>query len=122
MVDMPAPDAEMSFLVSITGKISTIVVASLREINLKDCDKGVANLCIRYAEEIDKGNLATLAKFGPLLLQTMESLQMSPKSRVIATKGVSNVQPPAIPSKLDELRGKRIERKNRTSNLDSSAS
>lgn len=120
MVDTPEPLDDMSFLVSITGKMTHIVGASLREINLCESDKGVAALCIRYAVEIDNGTLATLAKLGPLLLQAMESLQMSPKARAQASKGAINVQPPA--SKLDELRAKRSERTNRAKNMDASSS
>lgn len=118
MVDKEDQKDDMSFLVSITGKMASIVAASLREIQLNDSDLGVAALCVKYAEEIDKGNLAALAKYGPPLLSAMEALQMSPRSRANANKGAKNDQP--IPaSKLDELRAQRDKRKNRTSNIHS---
>lgn len=120
MVDRLVPDDEMSFLVSITGKMASICASALREVPLRETDKGIAALVIKYAEEIDKGNLATLAKLGPLLLQSMEALQMSPRARAQASKGsINNGQQPQPKSKLDELRVKRIERQNRTKNLHS---
>ncbi len=120
MVDTAAKD-EMSFLLSVTGKLAHICGQSLQQINLQESDKGVAGLILQYAKVIDEGRLAELAKFGPLLLQAMESLQMTPKARAQASKGnITNDKP--VKSPLDELRNRRNARQNGTSNLDSATS
>lgn len=121
MVDTGDPEGEMSFLLSITGKMAKICANSLREITLVPSDTGIAGLIIKYADTIDNGNTATLAKFGPLLLQAMESLQMSPKARAVAAKG-SAVNGTSISSKFDELKDRRANRASRAENLDASSS
>jgi hypothetical protein len=121
MVDTEGTRDEISFLLSITGNMAGICARSLQEIQLADSDLPIAALIIKYATEIDEGNLATLARLGPSLLSCMESLQMSPRSRAQANKGAKNDQP--IPtSKLDELRIKREERKNRASDIHTATS
>jgi hypothetical protein len=110
----------MSDLLRLTGSLVACLGESLQEINVASTDIGVANLIIKYAQEIDNGNMATLAKLGPLLLAAMESLQMSPRSRAMASKGgVSNVP---TSSGLDELRAKRRERQNGTSDIHTATS
>lgn len=112
----------MSFLLSITGKMCTIVGEALKQLEIKPSDLPIAALIISYATEIDKGNMATLAKFGPMMLQSLEALQMSPRSRAQAFKGAQNATKSGPINKLDELRQKRIERANRAKNLDSATS
>lgn len=123
MVDAIPVDDEMSFLASIAGGLLPAVGKSLQEIQLKESDKVVAALLVRYANEIDKGNLSTVARIGPLFLQACEALQMSPRARAQASKGsVTNAQPTAPKSKLDELRSKRLERQNGTKVIHSATS
>lgn len=116
MVDMTPPE-DMSFLVSISGTMSQMATAALQEVTIADTDLAVAGLIIKYAAEIDKGTMATLAKLGPLMLQAMEALQMSPRSRAQLTKkdsenGGTGTKPSG--SALDELRNKRLTRQNGT--------
>jgi hypothetical protein len=116
MVDVPEDFVQMSLL---AGKLVTIVGQSLLDIKIQPTDLGAAGLALKYADQIDKGNLATLAKLGPLLLATMESLQMTPKSRAIAARGTSSGKP--VNAKFDELRQRRSERANRAKNSHPSA-
>ncbi len=123
MVDKVPVDDEMSFLASIAGGLLPALGLSLKEIEVKESDKVVAALLVRYAMEIDKGNLSTVARIGPLFLQACEALQMSPRARAQASKGsVPSGQPAAPKSKLDELRIKRLERKNGTQAIHSASS
>jgi hypothetical protein len=115
MVDTEVGQDEMSFLVSITGNLGAICAKALQEINLQDSDYPAAALVVKYAQEIDKGNLATLAKVGPLLLNVMESLQMTPRARAVAAKGQGNAK--SSSAKIDELRQRRAERQSRTKNI-----
>lgn len=112
----------MSFLLSITGNMCIIVGKALGELEINPTDLPIAALIINYATQIDKGNLATLSKLGPMMLQSLEALQMSPRSRAQAFKGAQNATKSGPINKLDELRQKRIERANRAKNLDSATS
>ncbi len=119
MVDVTGRD-DMSFLTAVTGSLAHICAQSLQEIKVQPSDMGVATLIIKYAQEIDKGNLATIARIGPLLLAAMEALQMSPRSRAMVNKGGGNAAPTS--SGLDELRAKRNQRKNGTEDIHTATS
>lgn len=111
--------AQMSLL---AGKLVTVVSHSLSEVKLEESDLATAALAIKYAGQIDSGNLATLAKLGPLLLQVMESLQMSPKSRAINTKGDGTTNGTPANPKLDELRSKRLSKSSGTPDIHTASS
>jgi hypothetical protein len=48
-------------------------------------DSAVADLALKYAEQIDMGG--DLSKLGPPLLAALEALRMSPRARAAAMKG-----------------------------------
>lgn len=94
------------------------VSEAIKAAPLIDRDKAVSALAMEYAKQIDDGG--DLLKFGPLLLNALEALRMSPRARVIARKGTNDDKPaaPAASSRLDELRERR-ERKSRAASVDS---
>jgi hypothetical protein len=67
--------------------------------------KGAAELAITYARAIDDG--ADLDEYGPLLLEVLESMLLTPRARAAALKGG---QGDRAPSPLDELRTRRDQR------------
>lgn len=82
-------------------------------------DRAVAELALMYADAIDLADEGEIAKLGPALLASLESLQMSPRARAIARKGGSQPNG-AGKGKLDELRARRA-RKDGTKALDATA-
>lgn len=91
---------------------------ALAALTIKPEDGGTVALAQRYADEIDQGG-ADLAKIGPPLLAALEALQMSPRARAVAARGVKPDEP-AKPSPLDELRERRA-RKSHPPDLDATA-
>ena len=68
-------------------------------------DMPLASLALVYADDIDNGG--DLTKLGPSLLSALEALQLSPRARALAKKGVTDAkQPPA--NAIDELRARRL--------------
>lgn len=89
----------------------SVVRAALGEKPPEPADAAVAALALTYAQAIDDQS-ADLAKVGPALLASLEALQMSPRARALAARGLKT-DGPARSAKLDELR-KRRERKHAT--------
>lgn len=74
-------------------------------------DAAVVALALTYARKIDDGD-GDLLKLGPQLLAVLESLQMSPRSRAAARRGMRGDDEPGADdgkprSVLDELRDRR---------------
>lgn len=81
-----------------------------------DKDEALAELARAYAQAIDDGNY-DLIELGPKLLQVLDALLLTPKSRktIAARKGSTNVTTPTSPAAtnpLDELRRRRGARVN----------
>jgi len=119
----PETVSDLAFLADVTGTLVSICGKAMSEMDIQVRDRVTANLVVKYAQEIDNGNLATLAKVGPAFLQALEALQMSPRSRMQSAIKKGNVDDKPVESKstLDELRAKRNERKNGTQNLHSTS-
>jgi hypothetical protein len=83
--------------------LEAILTASLEVETPKPQDAAVAALALTYARRIDEGE--DLTKLGPSLLGALEALQMSPRARAAAQKGMTNGRP--TDSRLDELRKRR---------------
>lgn len=92
-----------------TGQIPKTLTESVRralgELETAPQDVGTVRLALRYAEEIDF-DPSLLAKLGPSLLQVLEALCMSPRSRAALTGKGGRSDGPGR-SKLDELRARR---------------
>lgn len=69
-------------------------------------DAGAVELAATFAQRIDYGE--PMEKLGPGLLQTLESLLMTPRARAALVKGAGDNAKPTSP--LDELRRRREER------------
>lgn len=119
MIDTPALDDDMSVLAGIVD-MKGVIYRSILEIKVKDTDKGVAALILNYAVEIDKDK-DKLRTLGPLLLQAMEALQMSPRARATAVKGGVQVESKPA-SKTDELRKRREARKHNSEDIHTATS
>jgi hypothetical protein len=65
-----------------------IVEACFAEAPYQEKDTATASLALLYAEEID--NDGDLIKLGPLLLNVLEALHMSPRARSAAKKGLNS--------------------------------
>lgn len=117
MADEQVSRDDYALMSELTGKLSKICFQAIESINVKEEDKPLSALIIKYATEIDKGSLSTLARLGPMLLQSLEALQMSPRARSTRAKGLLGDGKPV--NKLDELRDKRNARKNGTKDLHS---
>lgn len=81
--------------------------AALKDLQIQDRDAATVELAKTYAREIDSGN-ADLSKLGPSLLNCLEALGMSPRSRNALKNGGTANGPAANP--VDELRERRRKR------------
>ncbi len=70
-------------------------------------DSAVADLAMMYAEQIDQGG--DIIRLGPLFLNALEALHMSPRARAVAKKGMKQNEPSAAASRdpIDELAKRR---------------
>jgi len=103
------------------GPVESAVRRAIYARDLEERYEGTAQLAIKYASSIDEDE--DLNRLGPLLLQCLESLILTPRSIAQAMKGNSSVDPtPSNP--LDELRERRErrerERQDGTEAVDSS--
>lgn len=83
-------------------------------------DVAVIELAITYARAIDNAE-ADLTKAGPLLLQALEALLMTPRSRAAVTRKGGG-QDGNKRNALDELRERRSARQHGTTPVDPAAS
>lgn len=84
-------------------------------------DKAAAELARAFAEQIDlEQDSATLVKLGTAYLTVLEALQMTPRARALAQKGMKGNDPGKPTSRLDELRERRA-RKSRAQAVDATA-
>jgi hypothetical protein len=90
-----------------------------------EVDQALVALAKAYADTVDVercsecGGHPDIAKIGPALLGALEALQMSPRARAMARKGIKT-HGPASTSRLDELRDRR-RRKHDAPDLDAAA-
>jgi hypothetical protein len=75
---------------------------------LDDRDRGVADLALAYAKQIDAGDVELLDA-GPKLLSALTALQLTPAARAAAVKGAAGGEAKRSPT--DELRAKRAARR-----------
>ena len=80
---------------------------SLRGVELDQVDQAALALAKRYALRIDE-NSGELGKLGPLLLDSLRDLRMTPKSRAAVMKGSGDDS--GQRSKWDELEQRRVAR------------
>lgn len=79
---------------------------SLRKLEREEVDEAVVALAKRYAGQIDE-DPSCLQKMGPMMLECLRDLRMTPKSRSSVMKGDSG---DGSKSALDELRARREQR------------
>lgn len=86
------------------GKVETAVRAGLRGVEggTRPADKGTAALALHYAAAIDDGG--DLEKLGPLLLNALSAMLMTPAARAAAVKGVTGGNVGNLPNPLAKLR------------------
>jgi hypothetical protein len=90
------------------GRGMKLASAVRRALKIGDSEaqyKAAGELAITYAKAIDDG--ADLDEYGPLLLEVLESMLLTPRARAAALKGG---QRDRAPSPLDELRTRRDQR------------
>ena len=99
-------------------KLSGVVRRAISDLDPSEVDKGTAELALTYARKIDDGE--DLTKLGPQLLNVLEAMLMSPRSRAAIQKGMQSER--ATKSPLDELKAKRRARRDRAASVDPTAS
>lgn len=96
---MAEPDEAPSF--------AETVVGAMGPLNLADVDAAAARLAYAYAQAIDiTGDPDVLAKLGPKLLDTLDALGMTPKSRAATARGEADDQPSPRARAIAELRAR----------------
>lgn len=95
---------------SLTDVIGNAIKFAMQQEGGKPQDLGAARLAVEYAKQIESGG--QIEKIGPALLNALEALHMTPRSRATGPKGkVTTSEPAPQPaSKLDELRVRRAQR------------
>ncbi|WP_433117112.1 terminase small subunit [Micromonospora sp. CA-246542] len=87
-----------------------------------DRDKAAVELGRTFAEQMDlEQDAATLIKLGDSYLRVLEALQMTPRARALAQKGMKGNDPVKPQSRLDELRERRS-RKSGAKTVDAASS
>ncbi len=92
--------------------LSKAVKAALNAQAGQESDEAVRALAVAYAEALDDGTME-LDKGGPRLLQALDALLLTPKSRRTGNSEKDNDDAQSQPNKLEQLRAKRGARGNR---------
>ncbi|NIJ10618.1 hypothetical protein FHU38_000962 [Saccharomonospora amisosensis] len=101
-----------------TASVLAALYAALREVETTPGDAAAVALAKRYAALVDADEAAAV-KVGPLLLDCLRELRMTPKARAAVVKGADG-DGGKPRSKLDELRERR--RQQRTADMDTATS
>lgn len=99
-------------------KLASSVRKALSTLGTPGIDTAAAELALAYARAVDNGG--DLEKIGPLLLNVLESMLMTPKARAAVVKGARDDTSRKSP--LDELRARRDARNRDTATVDPAAS
>lgn len=104
------------------GPIQQAFEDSIGEMSFEPKDRAAIELARHLASQMDvEEESAPFVKLADSYLRTLESLQMTPRARALAQKGITANEPDKPQSRLDELRERRA-RKSRTEAVDTATS
>jgi hypothetical protein len=99
------------------------LASSMRGVELEEQDRALATLAAHYAHRLDQSeDPETLVKVGPLMVNVLRELGMTPTARKALAPTRGGAKPADAPARpLDELRARRDSRTSRAATLDASA-